>query len=171
MYIKLSCDGQYICRAAFVSAVNSNSGPITYRDSREIKQVPGASLYACNYDNICTVTYCNKTEWSLAFLADALLARRAIFPPQRTSRWEGKIAWRAERASGEGGLKWSPIRSIIMPVIHKIGRPRRGSPICCITIMITYWIGRHKFLTITISKNKRLWQINNWKFQWTFRRM
>ena len=33
--------------------------------------------------------------------------------------------------------KWSPIRSVIIQVINKIGRPRSGSPICLITSMIT----------------------------------
>ena len=31
----------------------------------------------------------------------------------------------------------SPIRSVIIRVINKIGRPRSGSPICLITSMIT----------------------------------
>ena len=33
--------------------------------------------------------------------------------------------------------EWSPIRSVIIRVINKIGRPRSGSPICLITSMIT----------------------------------
>ena len=33
--------------------------------------------------------------------------------------------------------EWSPIRSIIIRVINKIGRPLSGSPICLITSMIT----------------------------------
>ena len=33
--------------------------------------------------------------------------------------------------------EWSPIRSIIIRVINKIGRLRSGSPICLITSMIT----------------------------------
>ena len=40
----------------------------------------------------------------------------------------------------------SPIRSVIMRVINKIGRPRRGSPFFSITRMITDRIGRHKVL-------------------------
>ena len=32
--------------------------------------------------------------------------------------------------------EWSPIRSVIIRVINKIGRPRSGSPICLITSMI-----------------------------------
>ena len=42
--------------------------------------------------------------------------------------------------------EWSPIRSVIIRVINKIGRPRSGSPICLITSMITDRIGRHKVL-------------------------
>jgi len=42
--------------------------------------------------------------------------------------------------------EWSPIRSVIIRVINKIGRPRSGSPICLITSMITGRIGRHEVL-------------------------
>ena len=34
--------------------------------------------------------------------------------------------------------EWSPIRSVIIRVINKIGRPRSGSPICLITSMINH---------------------------------
>ena len=42
--------------------------------------------------------------------------------------------------------EWSPIWSVIIRVINKIGRPRSGSPICSITSMITDRIGRHEAL-------------------------
>ena len=42
--------------------------------------------------------------------------------------------------------EWSPIRSVIIGVINKIGRPRSGSPICLITSMITDRIGQHEVL-------------------------
>ena len=42
--------------------------------------------------------------------------------------------------------EWSPIRSVIIRVINKIGRPRSGSLICLITSMITDRIGRHEVL-------------------------
>ena len=42
--------------------------------------------------------------------------------------------------------EWSPVGSVIIRVINKIGRPRRGSPICFITSMITDRIGRHEVL-------------------------
>ena len=42
--------------------------------------------------------------------------------------------------------EWSPIRSVIIQVINKIGRPRSGSPICLITSMITDRIGQHEVL-------------------------
>ena len=42
--------------------------------------------------------------------------------------------------------EWSPIRSVIIRVTNKIGRPRSGSPICLITSMITDRIGRHEVL-------------------------
>ena len=38
------------------------------------------------------------------------------------------------------------IRSVIIGVINKIGRPRSGSPICLITSMITDRIGWHEVL-------------------------
>ena len=40
--------------------------------------------------------------------------------------------------------EWSPIRSVIIRVINKIGRPRSGSPICLITSLI---ITLTKFVT------------------------
>ena len=42
--------------------------------------------------------------------------------------------------------EWSPIWSLIIRVINKIGRPRHGSPICLIASMITDQIGRHEVL-------------------------
>ena len=51
--------------------------------------------------------------------------------------------------------EWSPIRSVIIRVINKIGRPHSGSPICLITSMITDWIGRHEvLLPINHNSNK-----------------
>ena len=41
------------------------------------------------------------------------------------------------RISNGNRTEWSPIRSAIIRVINKIGRPRSGSPICLITSMIT----------------------------------
>ena len=48
--------------------------------------------------------------------------------------------------------EWSPIRSVIIRVINKIGRPRSGSPICLITSMITDRIGRYEVL-LPINRN------------------
>ena len=42
--------------------------------------------------------------------------------------------------------EWSPIRSVIIRVINKIGRPRSGCPICLIKSMITDRIGQHEVL-------------------------
>ena len=42
--------------------------------------------------------------------------------------------------------EWSPIRSVIIRVINKIGWPRSGSLICLITSMIMDRIGRHEVL-------------------------
>ena len=55
----------------------------------------------------------------------------------------GKIS---ARISNGNRTEWSPIRSGIIRVINKIGRPRSGSPICLITSMITDRIGRHEVL-------------------------
>ena len=48
--------------------------------------------------------------------------------------------------------EWSPIRSVIIQVISKIGRLHSGSPICLITSMIADRMGRHKLL-LTINHN------------------
>ena len=48
--------------------------------------------------------------------------------------------------------EWSPIRSVIIRVINKIGRPRSGSPICLITSMIRDRIGRHEVL-LSVNHN------------------
>ena len=50
--------------------------------------------------------------------------------------------------------EWSPIRSVIIRVINKIGRPRSGSPICLITSMITDRVGRHEVL-LPINHNSK----------------
>ena len=51
--------------------------------------------------------------------------------------------------------EWSPIQSVIIRAINKIGRPRSGSPICLITSMITDQIGRHEVqLPINHNFNK-----------------
>ena len=42
-----------------------------------------------------------------------------------------------DTVSNGNRTEWSPIRSIIIRVINKIGRPRSGSPICLMTSMIT----------------------------------
>ena len=52
----------------------------------------------------------------------------------------------ASLLSNGNRTEWSPIRSVIIRVINKIGRPRSGSPICLITSMITDRIGRHEVL-------------------------
>ena len=42
--------------------------------------------------------------------------------------------------------EWSPVQSVIIRVINKIGRQRSGSLICFITSMITERIERHEVL-------------------------
>ena len=49
--------------------------------------------------------------------------------------------------------EWSPIRSLIIQVINKIGRARSGSIICLITSIVTGRIGRHEVL-LPINHNR-----------------
>ena len=42
--------------------------------------------------------------------------------------------------------EWSPIRSVFIRLVNKIGRPRSGGPNCFITSMITDRIERHEVL-------------------------
>ena len=59
-------------------------------------------------------------------------------------------------SSNGNRTEWSPIRSVIIPVINKIGRPRSGRPICLITSMITTELDDTKFcyqLIITLTKS------------------
>ena len=51
-----------------------------------------------------------------------------------------------QKISNGNRTECSPIRSVIIRVINKIGLPRSGSPICLITSMITDRIGRHEVL-------------------------
>ena len=53
---------------------------------------------------------------------------------------------RTPSISNGNRTEWSPIRSVIIRVINKIGRPRSGSPICLTTSMITDRIGRLEVL-------------------------
>ena len=55
------------------------------------------------------------------------------------------LAFKTKISNGNR-TEWSPIWSVIIRVINKIGRPRSGSPICLITSMITDRIGRHEVL-------------------------
>ena len=56
------------------------------------------------------------------------------------------LSKKSSHISNGNRTEWSPIRSVIIRVISKIGRPRSGSPICLITSMITDRIGRHEVL-------------------------
>ena len=58
----------------------------------------------------------------------------------------GPLYWSKGIISNGNRTEWSPIRSVIIQVINKIGRPRSRSPICLITSMITDRIGRHEVL-------------------------
>ena len=49
----------------------------------------------------------------------------------------GSCEIRVHQISNGNRTEWSPIWSVIIRVINKIGRPRSVSPICLITSMIT----------------------------------
>ena len=53
---------------------------------------------------------------------------------------------RTKTISNGNRTEWSPIQSVLIRVINKIGRPRSGSPVCLITSMITDRIARHEVL-------------------------
>ena len=55
--------------------------------------------------------------------------------------------------------EWSPIRSVIIWVMYKIGRPRSGRPICLITSVITERLGQHELL-LPINHNRYNFQEN-----------
>ena len=54
------------------------------------------------------------------------------YPITKSSNWIPVIGQPRDRAPINNGdrTEWSPIRSVIIRVINKIGRPRSGSPIC-----------------------------------------
>ena len=69
-----------------------------------------------------------------------------LFNPLRDQHY-GMLWYFLEWSISNGNrTEWSPIRSVIIRVINKIGRPRSGSLICLITSMITDRIGRHEVL-------------------------
>ena len=47
------------------------------------------------------------------------------------------------KISNGNRTEWSPIPSVIIRVINKIGWPRSGSPICLITSDMTMYFGQH----------------------------
>ena len=84
------------------------------------------------------------------------VARVASFAPEREAHARAQMMLRGTQInymadkshaiSNGNRTEWSPIRSVIIRVINKIGRPRSGSPICLITSMVTDRIGRHEVL-------------------------
>ena len=66
-----------------------------------------------------------------------------------------------DTVSNGNRTEWSPIRSVIIRVINKIGRPRSGSPICLMTSMITDRIGRQEVL-LPINHNHHNFRENKW---------
>ena len=57
--------------------------------------------------------------------------------PLKSGIKEGLSSTRGYVVCNGNRTEWSPIRSVIIRVINKIGRPRSRSPICLITSMIT----------------------------------
>ena len=68
--------------------------------------------------------------------------------PQEQSQWHVRDAHFFLTRHNCNGKKseLSPIRSVIIRVINKIGRLRSGCPICLVTSMITDCIGRREVL-------------------------
>ena len=65
---------------------------------------------------------------------------------EKRVRFQKKAALGPTLISNGNRTSCRPIRSVIIRVINKIGRPGSGSPICLITSMITDRIGRHDVL-------------------------
>ena len=67
-------------------------------------------------------------------------------PPQQTYRTHSPRL-RLLLVHNGNRTEWSPIRSVIIWVMDKIGWPRSGRPICLITSMITERLGQHELLS------------------------
>ena len=110
------------------------------------------SLLSCCYWMGClshlSVGNCNEKAWSslIGFPLEVVLCYSLFI-------WL-VCPWNRRTVICNGNrTEWKPIRSVIIPVIGKIGRPRSGCPICLITSMvITERIGRHEVL-LPINNN------------------
>ena len=94
------------------------------------------------------------TQVSKDHTRNVMLARANMIPYLSFKTLKNHtLSWKFNEYNEEWGVlsngnrtEWSPVRSVIIRVINKIGRPRSGSPICLITSMITDRIGRHEVL-------------------------
>ena len=84
-------------------------------------------MYANLYVNLCEGINCHKS----------LPKQKTIIEDPDNIIQDFKTEVRFYFISNGNRTEWSPIRSVIIRVINKIGRPRSGSPICLITSMIT----------------------------------
>ena len=105
-----------------------------------------------NLSNTCkrslTCLWCAFTNpflWSLEGhrWPENIIAVFNLFSVLETSRFNLK-----NEVFNGNRTEWSPIRSVIIWVINKIGRPRSRSPICLIMSMITDQIGWHEVLLL-----------------------
>ena len=106
-----------------------------------------AALILEEYNSQCGIAHCLQRgdATDMAYLlqtkgVNAPYYHAALDPYRKKENFQ---AWQEGRATVNNGnrTEWSPIRSVIIRVINKIGRPRSGSPICLITSMITDRIG------------------------------
>ena len=80
----------------------------------------------------------NQLSWNALLFLCNLIAQLCLGGPG--------YMYSSRYISNGNRTEWSPIQSVIIRVINKIGRPRSGSPICLITSMITDRIRRHEVL-------------------------
>ena len=69
----------------------------------------------------------NWTEWSTIQAIQGVIAGVISKSDEREERGSFEIT---STINNGNRTEWSPIRSVIIRVINKIGRPRSGSPIC-----------------------------------------
>ena len=126
-----------------------------YLYSRPIQPGVGTQLElrACRVNNAVQITY--KTTVSTIEINTTQSKKiqpcnRLIRKPQKSNgktptKCRHTNLWGRKAISDSNRTKWSSIRSVIIRVIDKIGRPRNGSPILTASI-ITDRIGRHEVL-------------------------
>ena len=71
-----------------------------------------------------------------------------------------QCSWFSNQSLNNGNrTKWTPIRSVIIRVINKIGWPHSGNLICLITSMITDRIGWQEVLLPINHNYNKIWAL------------